>query len=182
MPELASVPQGVILALQALILFAALQDAAQLRISNLLSVAIVACFGAWLIVVGPDWSVWQNVVAFIVALAIGVLLFGRGLLGGGDVKLLAALALWFDLGGALAFAIYTAIAGGILALALMGVRRMLPAGMTSDEGWLLLRRRGPIPYGLAIASGALLAIQLHGVNPLPLSALQRLNEFMPMPG
>lgn len=180
MPVLAPAQQGVIIALQVLIVFAAVQDAARLRISNLLSVAIVACFGAWLIVAGLNLSVWQNIVAFIVALALGLVLFGRGLLGGGDVKLLAALALWFDLGGALALAAYTAICGGVLALVLMAVRRVLPAGMTSDEGWLLLRRRGPIPYGLAIAAGALLAIHLNGVNPLPRTALQRLNELMPM--
>ena len=54
--------------------------------------------------------------------------------------------------------------------------------MTSGEGWVLLRRQGPIPYGLAIAAGALLAIHIRGVNPMPLTALQRLGELMPMPG
>ena len=171
----------LLLVLQGLILLAALQDAMRLRISNLLSLAIVACFAIWVGAVGPDWSLWQNGAAFTFAFAFGLLLFSRGLLGGGDVKLLGALALWFDLRGVLAMLVLTAIAGGVLALLLLAIRRLLPDALTSESGILLLRRRGPIPYGLAIAAGALLAIRLHGVNPMPLTALQRLNELIPMP-
>lgn len=174
--------QAVMIALQALIVLAALQDLVQLRISNLLSVLIVLCFLGWLIVAGPHWSLWQNGVAFTVAFALGLMLFSRGLLGGGDVKLLAALALWFDLKGALLFVTLMALSGGVLALLLMAIRRMLPEGMTGEDGWALLRRRGPIPYGLAITAGALLAIHIDGVNPSPATTLQRLNDLMPLPG
>lgn len=163
---------AILIVLQLLTVGAALQDSWRLRISNLFPIAIIACFAGWVAVIGPQFDLWQNLVAFLLCLAVGLFLFSREWLGGGDVKLLAALALWFDLSGAGQFLMFTMIGGGLVALALIAFRRLLPA--TAGTGVAAFRRRGPIPYGLAIAVGALLAIHLHGVNPQPPSPLQQL--------
>ena len=165
----------ILILLQLLTIGAALQDAWRLRISNLFPIAIVVCFAVWVAVVGPEFDLWQNLVAFLLCLAIGLFLFSREWLGGGDVKLLAALALWFDFAGAGQFLVFTMLGGGLVALALIAFRRLLPAA--AGTGVAAFRRRGPIPYGLAIAAGALLAIHLPGVNPQPLSPLQQLQTL-----
>lgn len=164
--------KAILVLLQLLTIGAALQDGWRLRISNLFPIAIVACFLGWVAVIGPEFDLWQNLVAFLLCLAVGLFLFSRNWLGGGDVKLLAALALWFDFGGAGQFLVFTMLGGGLVALALIAFRRLVPA--LAGTGVAAFRRRGPIPYGLAIAVGALLAIHLHGVNPNALSPVQQL--------
>lgn len=151
----------------AVVVCAALQDLAQLRISNLFPIAVVALFGAWLASVGIEFDVWENALVFAVTLLGGALLFSRGWLGGGDVKLLAAIALWFDIAGGLTLIVYVAIGGGLLALAFLIARRLIPAPRHGGIRPPALRPRGPIPYGLAIATGALLCATWHGPNPAP---------------
>ena len=176
-----TLPQAVILGIfQLLIVAAALQDATRLRISNLFPIAIVAAFVAWVAVVGLEAAIWRNLLGFILCFAAGLFLFSRNWLGGGDVKLLAAIALWFDLAGTGRMLLFIAMGGGLLALAIMIVRRMIPLPLAEGSGWAVLRRRGPIPYGVAIAAGALLAVQLVGVSPRPLSPLEQLNRLMPL--
>lgn len=107
--------------------------------------------------------------AFSVAAAValfGVLLFlfARGALGGGDVKLMAALALGMSALEIWHFVVATAMAGGVLALLYLLLSRLLPAPsahpaasnilgrLARVEAWRI-RRRGPLPYGVAIAAG-----------------------------
>ncbi len=86
-------------------------------------------------------------------------------LGGGDVKLLAAASIWFDLHGGLLLLIYTSMCGGLLGLALIIGRRLVPAGVQQRITWPALKPRGPIPYGIAIAAGAALVMIVQGPNP-----------------
>jgi prepilin peptidase CpaA len=88
-----------------------------------------------------------------------VVLFQLNVMGGGDVKLIAAACLWLGLDGFSAFIVWMAIAGGALAGILVVARRAFepnPAGpaflnrlLTKDVG---------IPYGVAIAAEALAAL------------------------
>jgi prepilin peptidase CpaA len=148
-----------------LVVLAALQDIAQLKISNVFPIAITALFAVWLSQTGLEADVWQNLVLFAIVLGFGIFLFAKSWLGGGDVKLLAAIALWFDLDGGLSLIVWTLIGGGFLALIFMGGRRMLPARLTAEGGLAALRKKGPIPYGIAIAAGAVFCAQTAGFNP-----------------
>ena len=111
------------------------------------------------ILAGPELRLWQNLVVFLALLAVGTPMFAAGKLGGGDVKLLASAGLWFDLAGALWMLVAVALAGGVLALLVLVLRTI---------GWseeirrrvVLLRPGGGIPYGVAIAAGALIAMAL----------------------
>jgi len=80
-------------------------------------------------------------------------LFAVGAMGGGDVKLLAALALWIKPAWFGQLVVVMAMAGGVLTV-VMG-------------GWHVARRhreRLAIPYGIAIACGGLWVL---GVNYFP---------------
>jgi prepilin peptidase CpaA len=84
-------------------------------------------------------------------------MFAAGKLGGGDVKLLASVGLWFDFGGAVWLLVAVALTGGVLALLVLVIRSF----NWSDEirrRVVLLRPGGGIPYGVAIAAGALIAM------------------------
>ena len=50
------------------------------------------------VMAGPELALWQNLVVFLALLAVGTPMFAAGKLGGGDVKLLAAVGLWFSFG------------------------------------------------------------------------------------
>ncbi|QHF44363.1 hypothetical protein PspS35_11470 [Pseudomonas sp. S35] len=103
-----------------------------------------------------------------IVLLVGYGLFSLGRVGAGDVKLMAVMCLWIDCDDLMAFLIVTALAGGMLALALP---LLTLVENTCAQGWLKVGRRYPqlniavptvltadrpqgIPYGLAIASGA----------------------------
>lgn len=153
----AEAPLWLALIFSILLIAAAVQDAVQLRISNVTVLLVLAGAAVAAILAGPELRLWQNVAVFIALLAVGTPMFAAGKLGGGDVKLLAASGLWFDLAGALRMLIAVAIAGGVLALAILLVR----SPKWSEElrrRLVLLRPGGGIPYGVAIAAGALIAM------------------------
>ena len=152
-------PQWAALLLIALLLAAAAEDAVRLRISNITVLLVIVAAVIAAIVVGPTLALWQNLAVFAALLAVGTPMFAAGKLGGGDVKLLAALGLWFNLKGALWMLLDVVLAGGVLAILIIALRSL---------GWsekirrrvVLLRPGGGIPYGVAIAAGALIAMGL----------------------
>ena len=94
----------------------------------------------------------------------GALCWWRGWLGGGDVKLLAAVALAVPPHAVPGLLAATAMAGAVLALVYLTTRRWLrpsygarPMGLLARaaraERWRLARG-GPLPYAVAIALGA----------------------------
>ena len=160
---------------------AALQDLWRLRISNILPVLLILLFPLsrapscctsppcplWVWRVGFETDLWQNAALFAFALSVGLLLFARRWLGGGDVKLFAAVALWFDFHGAPYLLLAITIGGGLLGLLFIMVRRVLPLTMLERSNWACLKPKGPIPYGIAIAAGTILCSHLYGFNPAP---------------
>lgn len=144
---------------------AALQDIATLRISNLFPAALIALFGVWLFVNGVPSDIWQNGILFLIILAVGIGLFAAKWFGGGDIKLLAAAAIWFDLKGGIALFVYMSLCGGLLSLVLIFARRLVPAAVRGRLDWPGLMPRGPIPYGVAISTGIVVALLLQGPNP-----------------
>lgn len=157
--------EAILITLYLLLAGAAFQDIAALKISNLFPIALMMLFGAWLIANGIPTTLWQNGVLFLVIAALGIALFAARWLGGGDVKLLAAGALWFDLSGGIALFVYMSLCGGLLSLLLVFGRRMIPVAARERLGWPALKARGPIPYGIAISTGILMALALNGPNP-----------------
>jgi prepilin peptidase CpaA len=162
MDLVAEAPQWAFWGLIVLLFLAALQDSVMLKISNYLCGAVLLLGIVTAVIAGPEAALWENGVVFLAALVIGTFLFGRGILGGGDVKLFAATILWFELGGALRFLIYTAIAGGVLAILII-LARFVPWPEALRSRVRVLQPKAGIPYGIAIAAGAMLtAASLQG--------------------
>jgi prepilin peptidase CpaA len=140
----------------ALLTAAAIEDAVRLRISNLFVLGVIAGAVAAMFLAGPEIALWQNFAVFAGLLIVGTPLFAAGKMGGGDVKLLAATGLWFDLRGAMMMLASVLIAGGVLALLII-LARLFGWSEATRERIHLLRKGGGIPYGVAISAGALIA-------------------------
>ena len=121
---------------------AAISDARTRRISNRLSAGL-ALLGA-----GAASAVADLAVA-IVVFGLGAIAFRFRVLGGGDVKLLAASALWLGLGEIGAFLLATAFAGGLLAMIFLGWQLLRP-------GPRLTSKPPSLPYAIAIAAGGIM--------------------------
>jgi len=151
----------------ALVIVGGLHDLITMKIPNWISLALVGAFFpvALLIGAGP-MDIALHVVVGVVALLVGMGLFAAGWVGGGDAKLLAASCLWMGLSGFAPFLIWTCLAGGAFCLLLMSARQYFPAVARSvSQGWVftLMQPKGDIPYGVAIAIGALLALPESGL-------------------
>lgn len=133
---------------------AAITDATTYLIPHRYPAAVALAFAFYAIgKPAPVWYYGAAVAALM--LAIGVLLFDRSMLGGGDVKLLAAAALWSGFDQLPLLLMVTSLAGGALALAhLSPLGRLMPARPgTPALGDFRSRLQQPIPFGVAIATG-----------------------------
>ena len=137
-----------------LLVLAAAEDLWRLRISNWISAAIIVAAFVAVILAGPVAQLWQNVAVFAALLGIGTLAFAYGKMGGGDVKLFAATGLWFDLAGAGRMIVAVMIAGGFVTIFVL-MLRTIKWSPGLRERIAVLRPKGGIPYGVAIALGAL---------------------------
>ena len=109
---------ALIVALGALLIAAAITDLRARIISNRLNFVIAALAPLWWIACGlnlwPDVGV-QLLVGGIVFILFAAL-FSMGMMGGGDVKLLAALALWFPWQAVISLLVLMALLGGLVTL------------------------------------------------------------------
>ena len=155
----AEAPLWLALLFAALLLVAAAQDAMRLRISNVTVLLVIFAASVAAVIAGVQLALWQNLVVFFVLLVAGTPLFAAGKLGGGDVKLLAAVGLWFSIKSAAWMLIAVLLAGGVLALVVLALRAFSWSEAARDRA-VILRPKGGIPYGVAIAAGALIAMAL----------------------
>ena len=132
-----------------LLVVAAVIDVRTFTISNRLNlaVALMAPLYWW----SAHLPLWPDI-GIQVAIAAGVfallaVAFYAGMMGGGDVKLAAALALWFSPQSTLRFLVFMSIAGGVLTLVVVGLHRL-----KKKPG------KPEVPYGVAIAGGGLLIL------------------------
>lgn len=155
----------ILLAVCLVLLAAVIEDIAKLQISNILPLLVMALFVPWVIVAGWENDVWQNATLFLAVFALGSALFAMRWMGGGDVKLMAACALWFDWNAALPWFVYVTVGGGVLALLIMAGRRMVPRTVRDGSSLAIFAAKGPIPYGVAIALGTIMTLYMVGPNP-----------------
>ncbi|HET7410175.1 MAG TPA: prepilin peptidase [Paracoccaceae bacterium] len=145
----------------ALMICAALGDIRDLQISNRLVLAIVAAFAVFAPFAGvPLMTVATSLAVATGVLAVGFVLFALGWMGGGDAKLAATAALWLGAGHVLPFVVMTALAGGALAIAIIGLRSVPIFAFWPEPDWARRLRSGEagLPYGVAIAAGALMVL------------------------
>ncbi len=140
---------------------AALFDATTFTIPNRLSIALAASFFPVALILGlPVATIGACAAVGVLALIVGIGMFAMNWCGGGDAKLLAACALWLGLPAVAPFLLAMSVVGGVLALTLVGARKaMLGSFVLNGPAWLgrLLEPKEALPYGVAIAVGALIA-------------------------
>ena len=145
----------LLLALAAMLIVAAVIDMRTFTISNRLNAAVA--MGAplyWLSIALTPWpgmAIQLAAGGIVFALLAGA--FYAGMMGGGDVKLAAALALWFSPVNTIKFLVIMSLAGGILTLGILAWHR-------AKRG----QGRPQIPYGVAIAFGGLAILTQRFLN------------------
>lgn len=146
-----------------LMIIAGAGDVMTLRISNRLVICLAALFPVF------AWATGMSLLLFCIHLATAAVLLMAGfglfslrLFGGGDAKLLAAAGVWLGFPCALPFLMLTAIAGGLLALAIGALYSFqMEAGLRGSRLEGLISSFTPdVPYGFAIAAGAILTTPL----------------------
>ena len=144
-------------AMGGVLIAAGISDVINLRIPNYLSVALTALFGAHAITdaMPIEVALW-HVIAGATVLAIGMALFAFGLFGGGDIKLLAAVALLIGWSSLLPLVFMVAVSGGLLAVVIAtmrthGVMHFLRS--LGVRGAVFESDRAYVPYAVAIAAG-----------------------------
>lgn len=136
-------------------------DVLSLRIPNWLTLLIIASFLPFALAAGlPVQMIGQHIATFLVLLCLGFGLFAFRWFGGGDAKLMAAAGLWLGFPGCLDFVMLTAIAGGVLALAARYIFfGALEVQVNHDRlSHLVPTAKPEVPYGFALAAGAILAL------------------------
>ncbi|OYX49751.1 MAG: peptidase [Sphingomonas sp. 32-66-10] len=147
----------ILLGLLVLILVSAgIEDARIREISNWKNAAIALLALPWWFAMGlnpwPDMAIQLGVALGVFALFAAAFQFG--MMGGGDVKMIAALALWFPFDKLVSLIVIMSLVGGALTLVML------------IEKWIRRRSEQPeIPYGVAIAIAALLTLREPIFNP-----------------
>lgn len=152
MTLLASAPDWLAAILFLLLLVAALEDIWRLQIEDWISAGVAVAAFLAVAIDGPAAELWQNLLLFALVLGIGTLLFVRGWMGGGDVKLLAACALWLDIAQGGKMLVAVALAGGLETLIIM-LLRQFPWYEAIRRRLAWLQKGGALPYGVAIVAG-----------------------------
>jgi prepilin peptidase CpaA len=157
----------------ALLVCAAWNDVARRIIPNRLSAGVAVLGITHQALVGFS-AVGASMAVATILFALLLLLHSRKVVGGGDVKLAAAIALGLPFGATWLFIEATVFVGGVLALLHLTLRpfaacrsRRLDAGAvrrfsTAGRVWAAerwrIRRHGSLPYGVAIGCGGAWAL------------------------
>ena len=152
----------LLLALAATLVVAAVIDTRTFTISNRITAGVALGAPLYWISLGVDPfpGMAIQLAAGAIVFAVLAVAFYTGMMGGGDVKLAAALALWFSPANTLKFLMLMAIVGGILTVGILVWHRA-----RNGSG------RPKIPYGVAIAAGALFVLA-------PIFTQRFLNQFV----
>ena len=144
----------------ALTIAAALNDIREYRIPNKISLVLLALYPLH-VLASPapvDWLMALAVAALV--FAAGFTLFLCNMIGGGDVKFLAASSLWAGAALTPQLLLVMCLAGGALALAALGLQNVRRYRSTGIAGVIVPDNTvaaPKLPYGVAIAAGAFYA-------------------------
>ena len=140
----------LIFALGGLLVSAGIEDARTREIANWKNAAVALLAPLWWYANGLD--IWPDMAlqlgVALAVFAVFLLVFHFGLMGGGDVKMIGALALWLPFPAYLSMLMVMSIAGGVVTIVMMAERIIKKTSATIE-----------VPYGVAIAFAGLLALR-----------------------
>jgi prepilin peptidase CpaA len=151
---------AVLTILPGAVAFAAAMDIFTMTIPNRISIVLVLAFFPLALLTGlglGDIAIHMGAGALM--LLAGFALFAFGVFGGGDAKLMAAVGLWVGFDCLPLYLLSVALAGGFIAGAFATIRSVPLPRVLLGQAWALRlhRQDGGIPYGIALAAGALMA-------------------------
>lgn len=142
-------------ALALLMLAAAISDLRSRSISNGLNAAMAVLAIPYWLVIGlspwPEMALQFGYALLVFAVFVG--LFAVGGMGGGDVKMIGAVALWVPPSLLLPMLMVMAIGGGVLS-----------AAMLVHKYWTKKTEPPEVPYGVAIAAAGLWMLHQQYLN------------------
>lgn len=154
---------AAVLGFAALMLLAAIEDLRRLVIPNALTLSLCVLWPLYIMATPTLIATLGSLACAVAVFLAGALLFSRGYMGGGDVKLLAVAVLWAGPARVVPLLLLTGVLGGMLALFLLIppgahlaslTRAKLGPGDASLKDGLVT----PVPYGIAIAAAAMIVI------------------------
>jgi prepilin peptidase CpaA len=138
-----------------LLVSAGIEDVRTREIANWKNAVVALLAPAWWW--ANDYALWPDVGVqlLLAAVVFGVFVaaFALGQMGGGDVKLIGALALWVPLMPLVSILVAMSLLGGVLTLLLLAEARLRRSGQAPE-----------IPYGVAIAIAGLLWVREPIIN------------------
>ncbi|MBS0296579.1 MAG: prepilin peptidase [Proteobacteria bacterium] len=149
-----------LLVFPALMIASAISDLTTMTIPNRITGALILAFFPAAIMAGLSPSAILACVGVGAACLVGgAVMFALRWIGGGDAKVIAGAGLWLGVSGIGPFLMWTAVAGGLFGLSLLFARSWAQPYVGYGPRWVgrLLEPKGDIPYGVAIAVGALAA-------------------------
>jgi prepilin peptidase CpaA len=154
---------AALLGFAALMLMAAIEDLRRLIIPNALTLSLCVLWPFYVQAAPSLFGVLGSLGCAVAVFLAGALCFSRGYLGGGDVKLLAAAALWAGPSGTPALLVATGVFGGMLALILVMppgayIATLARAKLGPADAVEKIGEATPVPYGIAIAAAAMLVV------------------------
>ncbi len=157
------------------------------RIPNVLIIALLVLYAFFATLYLVPQVILVSLVVAVVVLVVCLALYAWKILGAGDVKYIAAISLWAGAPNIVHFLLYMAVLGGVVAVMYLIFPNLLR--LFSDKVWQFFQKlesscpifkkmwlgseKGAeggirqkidtkkIPYGLAVASAAIIAISLH---------------------
>lgn len=145
----------LLVALGLLLVSAGIEDARKRTIANWKNAAIAGLAPLWWIATGlspwPDMALL--LLSGVVVFALFALAFHFGMMGGGDVKMLGAFALWLPLQPLVWLLILMSLIGGVLTVIMM-----------IEHRWRKSESPLEIPYGVAIAIAAIVVFYQPNLN------------------
>lgn len=152
--------------------WAAYSDLTSYTLSNKLCLFVTLLYPLFLFATYFDGHeiIWQNILISIgiaaILFIIGAALFAINVIGGGDVKLIPAVALWAGPAYLLNYLFITALIGGIIAALILARKRIKASKYFKSSENINLpmakQEESAVPYGAGIAGGGLyVAFQLY---------------------
>jgi prepilin peptidase CpaA len=138
------------LGLALLLVSAGIEDARVREIANWKNAAIALLAPLWWVSIGmapwPDMAIQVGVA--LIVLAAFCVAFHFGWMGGGDVKMIAALALWVPVPALIQILLVMSIVGGLITVVMLIDHRIRKAAGNPE-----------VPYGVAIAIAGLMILR-----------------------
>jgi prepilin peptidase CpaA len=139
------------------LVFATLADIRSRTVPNFFTLVLVGLFVLWIVPQASIQEVTSALGAMAIALSLTFLLWHFDIVGGADVKIFSACALFAGLEGLAEFAGWTTLVGGLAAIGLL-LTAVLRKGPTKAMRDSRNRRidRASVPYVVAISCGAII--------------------------